>query len=227
MPCVVKEVSDQEAILISLSENIHARTLTPEEVGAALQRLKEMGVTEEEIERRLRLELYEIKRALDAWEAAKKAGVLPSGRPGRPPEKTEKKRKPPTRKIVVTAHITARKLVRRKALPPEEEEKFVKKFVEEATQAGLSSKEVEKASKQIVQIAEKKVDIEEERKKLDELIKTAIELVKKEDIVERVVAFRRPIAEAISNFARKRGLSFDEAVNELLKGSLRRRGYKV
>ena len=217
LPCRVMELSDREALMISLSENIHTRTLTAEEIGAAVEELRKLGLSEDEIERRLRLASREIKQALEAWEAAKKAGVIPAGRPGRPPEKRAGKRRPPTRKIVVTAYLTARRLARKGLL--EDEEEFARRFVKAAVEAGLSGKEVERASRMILAAAGKGGV---EKPNLDWLIQQALEKLRREDMVERVVAFRRRVADAVSELARRRGVKFDDIVNELLEAELKR-----
>lgn len=216
LPCRVMELSDREALMISLSENIHTRTLTAEEIGAAIEELRKLGLSEDEIERRLRLASREIKQALEAWEAAKKAGVIPAGRPGRPPEKRAGRRVP-TRKIVVTAYLTARRLARKGLL--EDEEKFARRFVKAAVEAGLSGKEVERASRIILAAAGRRGV---EKTNLNWLIQQALEKLRKEDMVERVVAFKRRIADAVSELAKQRGVKFDDIVNELLEAELKR-----
>ena len=61
-----------------------------------------------------------------------------------------------------------------------------------------------------------------EKPNLDWLIQQALEKLRREDIVERVVAFRRRVADAVSELARRRGVKFDDIVNELLEAELKR-----
>ncbi|MEM1631581.1 MAG: hypothetical protein QXX83_05580 [Thermofilum sp.] len=75
-----------EALELSLAENIRQNTLTPEEVGRGLARLYELGVPEEEIARRLLVELDTIRRAIRLYSRLSAVVSLTAeSKPGRPP----------------------------------------------------------------------------------------------------------------------------------------------
>jgi len=215
VPCFVRDLDPREAMLASLSENIMRQSISLEEVGAAIDKLRKMGLSDAEISARIQLGAVEVRRALAAWEAAKKVGIIPSGRPGRPSKKVG--RRTATRKALIAAHLTARRLRRLGALGgDEEEEEFVRKFVEASSKRGLSSREIEREATEVVTLVGR-------GKKPYEALREALEKVEREDYVERVVALKRRIALEISSIASRTGRKFDDVVNELLEESLKKK----
>ena len=217
IPCIVKELSDKDAILISLSENYHKQSLSDEEYGEAIERLKNLGVSEDEVRDRIRMEVWEIKKAVELWEAVKKARAVPTAKPGRPPEKREKPKRV-SRKALAKATTLARKLERRGVVKKPDE--FVQKFVRKVSEKGLSTKEIELVAEKVKEEAPKAKGETELFEKLDQIIAS----IAAHMMVEKVVLLRKDIADTISNYARRKGKKFDEVLNEMLEAELRRRG---
>ncbi|RLE71687.1 MAG: hypothetical protein DRJ37_04430 [Thermoprotei archaeon] len=217
VPCIVKQLSEKDAIMASLSENYHKQTLSDEEYGAAIRRLEEMGVSEAEISERLRMDIFEIKKALELYEAVRKAEVVPTARPGRPPEKKPAK-KEISRKALVKATVLSRKLEKQGVV--KRPERFVKTFVKKTVEGGLSSKEIDLLAEKIKREAPKVRSEEEFFKKLDDIVKS----IKASLYVERVILIRKDLADAVAEYAKKKGKKFDEAINELVEVGLKRRG---
>lgn len=118
---------------------------------------------------------------------------------------------------MVTAYLTVRRLTHKGLL--EDEEEFAGRFVKAAVEARLSGKEVERALRMILAVAGKRGV---EKSSLDWLIQQALEKFRREDMVERVVVFKRRVADAVSELARQRGVKFDDIVNGLLEAELQR-----
>ena len=222
VPCIVKDLDPKEALLYSLSENYHKETLSPDEYGAAIERLKEMGVTEQEIHERIRMTPEEIERAFRVWRAIKEITKEPTkpevalARPGRPPEKKKERPRKVSRKAIATAAILSRKLSRKGLL--REPKDFEKEFVERVSEEGLSTKEIVKVAKKVEEEAEKTGNA-------ITALEKAIREVKTVELVERVILFRKDVIDAAADYAKKKGQTLDDAINELLSAELRRRGY--
>jgi len=218
IPCILKQVDDKDAILASLSENYHKASLTQDEYGYAIDRLKELGVSEREIEERVRMSLDEIERALNIWRAIRELeerSKIVLAKPGRPPEKKKPEKKKIPRKAIAIGRIVARRLSR-KGLVREPEE-FTKTFVKKVAEEGLSTKEVERLAKKLTEEAEK-------TRNASIALEKAIKELKKVETVERVILLRRDVVDAVTLYARKKGIHFDDAINNLLIAELRRRG---
>lgn len=214
VPCIVKELGDPEALELSLSENIRQNTLTPEEVGQALARLHEHGLSEEEISERLMLDLAQVRRALSLYRRVSTAGIqgyVAQSRPGRPPSGQPKKRISRSGLAVVLSALERHE--KRGTIGPGEKEKIVDYVANMASQKSLSTSELEMLARRL----EKNPELV---KNLEELGK-AIEEVAQMDTVERVVALKRRLAQEIEKYAEQRDISFDEALNELAEKALR------
>ena len=212
IPCVVRELPDKEATILSLSENVRQNTMTPEEVGAALARLREeYGLSYDEMMRELQIHVDEIKRVVSLWRSLKKATEVgvPSGRarPGRPRKSAKKRRV--TLTGMVALHSLARSL--KEAGYVEDEDKFVKELG--GLVKGMSTREIQALSEKLRLRPEIVTSREELRRVVEEM--------KSKDMVERVVLLKRSVAEKIRQMAYIEKKSFDEELNEILEMGLR------
>jgi ParB family chromosome partitioning protein len=210
VPCVVKELSDREALEISLSENLRQNTLTPEEVGRGIARLHELGLSEEEISARMQVELDEIKRFVRLYARLRTiAPVVAESKPGRPPRSSQKRK---VSRTGITKVVRAvEELAQRGALKNPEE--VVKKVADLAAERGLSTSELDILARKI-----------RENPQLAQRPERLIEEISKEEMVERVVLIKRRLANFIDEYARSSGLTFSEALNSILEEYLNLKG---
>jgi ParB family chromosome partitioning protein len=217
VPCVVRELSDREAVELSLSENLRQNTLTPEEVGRAIARLHEMGLSPEEIKQRLFVELDTVQRALRMY--SRLVGVVEyvaAARAGRPPRRPEKRRSRVSRTGVVEVARAAELLA--KEVPVSVDE-IVKAATEVAAEKGLSTNEMKLVADIVAREARQRGGLE--GGKVRELVAKAAEEVKGMDFRERVALIRRDLLERLEAYAAERGVTFHEALNEALEAGLR------
>lgn len=202
VPCVVKELSDREALELSLSENLRQNTLTPEERGRGLARLYEMGASEEELSTRLQVELEEIKRFVRLYARLREiAPVVAESRPGRPRETKQRRRVSRTGMVKVVRAIED--LAQRGVL--REPEDVVRKIADLAAEKGLSTSELDILARKL-----------RERPELVQVPEKLVDEISREEMVERVVLLKRRIVEYIEARAGERGVTFSEALNEII-----------
>ena len=211
IPCVVKELGDREAVELSLSENLRQNTLTPEEVGRGLARLHEMGLSEEEISRRLFVELSAVRRAITLYRrvtsAAQVTEYVATSKPGRI---SSRERKRISRSGVATLLSVLERKEKRGEIRPEEKQAVIEVITRAAEEKPLTTSELEMIAKRI----------ERERALSPERLQRVVEEVVSMGVVQRVVAFRRDVAQRVEEYAEEKGLTFDEAVNELVVAGL-------
>ena len=215
IPCVVRELSPREAMLLSLSENLRQNTMTRDEIGRAIEILKEkFGLSENEIQRRLQLMSEEIYYALKVWRALKTAVSVSRAkpaRPGRPRKETkveaEHEKRGTSRTAATIVYSIARK-IKEKSGVEESEEELAKKIMD--LTEGLSIKEIELVSDRISREPGM-------LKNGMRGVARVVEEVKRKRYVSRVVAFSFYAKEMVERYARQHGLSFDEAVNKIIE----------
>jgi len=204
--CVVKELSDREALELSLSENLRQNTLTPEEVGRGIARLHEMGLSEEEISSRIQVELDEIKRFVRLYARLRTiAPAVAESKPGRPPRAQRKRgvsRTGMTRVVRAVEELAQKGIVDR----PDE---VVRRVAELAADRGLSTSELDILARKIRENPQ--LALQPER---------LIEELSREEMIERVVLLKRRLAAFVDEYARSRNLTFSEALNEILEDYL-------
>jgi len=209
VPCVVRDLSPQEALVLSLSENIRRGTMSKEEVGAAIERLQtEFGLSREEITRELQLVSSEIDSILRVYRALRTSITAPSPRPGRP-RIAEKKRRPLARTSRAVIASLAKTLKEEGVV--EDEEKFAERLSELA--AGLSVTEV----KQLAARIRREPDIVREEGRLRRLV----EELKREEMVDRIVSLKASVVKKLSLLAAREGKTFNEVLNEVLEKALK------
>jgi ParB family chromosome partitioning protein len=219
VPCVVRELSDREALELSLSENLRQNTLTPEEVGRGIARLHEMGLSEEEISKRIQIDLDEVRRFVRIYSRLKGAvGSVASSRPGRPP--SQRAPAPAKRGVsragLVAVVAAAEKAARRGEIPQDAPEKVAKVVAALAEKYGLTTSELQLLARRIAE----KPQVAASEEALERLAREVAKL----DFVEVVVAIRRDLLDRVREYARSKNAPFDEAVNELLETALREVG---
>jgi transposase len=208
----VKELSDREALELSLSENLRQNTLTPEEVGRGIARLHEMGLSEEEIRKRLLIEIDTIQRAIRMYERLRGVvELVAAAKAGRPPRRPEKRARRVSRVGVVEVARRAEELA--KELPLDVDE-VVRAVAELAAEHGLSTNEMKLVAELVARAKPKSIE------EAMELAERAAKEVKAADYRERVVLLRRDLLERLEAYAAERGVTFHEAVNELLERAL-------
>jgi ParB family chromosome partitioning protein len=212
VPCVVRELSDREAVELSLSENLRQNTLTPEEVGRGIARLHEMGLSPEEIRGRLLVEIDTVQRAIRMY--ARLKGVVElvaAAKAGRPPRRPEKRARRVSRVGVVEVARRAEELAREVPLDAGE---VVKAVAELAAEHGLSMNEMKLVAELVARARPKSSE------EVRELAERAVKEVRAADYRERIVLIRRDILGRVEAYAAERGITFHEAVNELLSRAL-------
>jgi len=209
VPCQVRELSDQEALEISLAENIRQNTLTPEEVGRGLARLYELGLSEEEIARRILVEVDTIRRAVRLYSRLSPVVDLTvSSRPGRPSAKEPRRRVSRAGLSSVARaveHLQARGEI---DIKPEE----VIRKVAELGSGKLSTGELRLLAEKLKR--EPSIARDESR------LRNLIDEISKQGYVERVVLLKRVLLEQLESLAEREGLSFDEELNKVVEKGL-------
>lgn len=209
VPCFIRELSDREAVELSLSENLRQNSLTPEEVGRAVAKLYEQGLEEEDIGRRVQLPLEDIKRFVRLYARLREIAPLTAeSRPGRPSPRRRRVSRTGMEKVVrVVENLERQGLV-------EKPEEVARKLAEMASEKKLSTSELEI-------LAHKLRERPELVKRPEELSKLADEIASKE-MVERIVLLKKKVINEVNDYAKFRGITFNEAVNELLESALSR-----
>jgi len=211
VPCVVRELSDREALELSLSENLRQNTLTPEERGKGLARLYEMGASEEEIAQRLQVELEEIKRFIRLYAKLRElAPIVAESKPGRPSESGPRRRRVSRTGMVKVVRALEDLAARGVVSNPEE---LARRIADLAAERGLSTSELEILARRL-----------RESPELAERPERIIEEIAREEMVERVVLLKRRVVEYVEGVARRRGTTFSEALNEVVEEYIRLRG---
>lgn len=210
VPCVVRELSDREAIELSLSENLRQNTLTPEERGRALARLYEMGLSEREIAERLLVAIDEVARAIQVYSRLKGVmDLVAAAKAGRPRTRAPRRRPRVSRFGALEVARAAEELARES--PQIDADEVTKVVTELAAKHGLSMNEMRLVADKIVRAKPRST---QEVKKLAE---KAVEEVRKADYRERVVLIRRDLLERLEAYAAERQVTFHEALNEVLE----------
>lgn len=215
VPCVIRELSPSEAIMISLTENLQRGDLSREEVGRAVRRLvAEYRVPIDEIVRRVKVEVRVIEEALEAVRLAKDLGAILS-RPGRPPKRRRHKAVP---RVAVRAAMRLSEELMEKGLEPDKAEEIRDRLLRAAAEAGLSGKEVE--------LVTRRAEEELRRGRVPD-IEALVRSIGAREKLERVVLLDRRIIDAVSSLAEERGLSFDEMLDNVIRAGLRHYGLEV
>lgn len=210
VPCVVKELGDREALELSLSENLRQNTLTPEEVGRGIARLHELGLSEEEISARIQVDIDEIKRFVRLYARLRAiAPAVAESKPGRPPR--SQRRRAVSRTGMARVVRAVEELAQRGVI--EKPEEVVKKVADLAAERGLSTSELDIIARRIRENPQ--LALQPER---------LVEEVAREETVERLVLLKRRLAAFIDEYAKERGLTFSEALNEILEEYLKLKG---
>jgi ParB family chromosome partitioning protein len=215
VPCIVKELSDAEAIELSLGENLRQNTLTPEERGRGIARLHEMGLSEEEISKRIQIDLDEVRRFIRMYSRLREAvGSVAPSRAGRPPSRAPAPaERGVSRAGLVAVVAAAEKAARRGAIPQDTPDKLAKVVAELARKYSLSTSELQLLARRIAEKPQVAANEEE--------LERAAREIAMHGFVETVVAIRRDLLDRVRDYARRKGVAVDEAFNELIEIALR------
>lgn len=209
VPCQIRELTDREALELSLAENIRQNTLTPEEVGRGLARLYELGLPEDEIARRVLVEVDTIRRAVRLYSRLSAAiSYTFESKPGRPSAREQRRRISRSGLSSVARAVERLQVQSKGEIKPEE----VVKKVAEWGGGRLSTGELRLIAERLKRDATLASD--------EERLKNLIDEISKEGYVERVVILKRNLIERIEELARKEGLSFDEELNKVVEKAL-------
>lgn len=209
IPCVVKEMTDREAVELSLSENIRQNSLTPEEVGRGLAKLYEMGLTEEEISTRMQVELDEIKRFVRLYARLREiAPIVAESKPGRPSLAPRKRvsRTGITKVVRAVEELAYRGVI-------SDPDSVVKQIADAASKRGLSTSELDILARKL----REQPDLAREPERV-------IEEISSENMVERIVLLKRHIINYIDEYARSNNMTFNEALNKIIEDYLALKG---
>jgi hypothetical protein len=139
-----------------------------------------------------------------------------AARAGRPPRRPEKRRSRVSRTGVVEVARAAELLA--KEVPVSVDE-IVKAATEVAAEKGLSTNEMKLVADIVAREARQRGGLE--GGEVRELVAKAAEEVKGMDFRERVALIRRDLLERLEAYAAERGVTFHEALNEVLEAGLR------
>ncbi|RLE75630.1 MAG: hypothetical protein DRJ56_05435 [Thermoprotei archaeon] len=203
VPCIVRELSDVEASILSLSENVRQSTMAPEEIGEAIATLQERyGLSREDIVREVQLSVKEIAKLIALYgRMVRGRESVERRRAGRPRQRAEAKPK-----LGITAAVRVASLARRTGM---DESELARIVAEEAR--GLSSLEVELLTARLRRL---------KRPVTREDVRREAERIREEDYSERVVLIKKRIAGEISKRARSAGITFHEMLNDVLERGL-------
>jgi uncharacterized ferritin-like protein (DUF455 family) len=181
-------------------------------VGRGLARLYEMGLSEEEISARVQVELEEVRRMIRLYARLREVAeqVAPS-RPGRPARQA---RRGVSRSGLAAVAAAVERAVRLGALPRSMVDEVVRAAAELAERYSLSTSELQLLARRLSE----RPELAASREGLERAARELAEL----DLVECVVALRRDLLERARSYARQRGATLDEAINELLEQALAR-----
>lgn len=209
IPCQIRALGDREALELSLAENVRQNTLTPEEIGRGLVRLYELGLSEEEIARRVLVEVDTIRRAIRLYSRLSAViSFTAESKPGRPPVR-EHRRRVSRSGLSSVARVVER--LQTQAGVDVKPDEVVKKIAEWSG-GRLSTGELrllaEKLRRDLVLASD------------EEKLKNLIEEISREGYVERVVLLKRAFIEKLEELAKREGLSFDEELNKIIEKAL-------
>ncbi|MEM0335192.1 MAG: ParB N-terminal domain-containing protein [Thermofilum sp.] len=209
VPCQVRELDDREALELSLAENIRQNTLTPEEVGRGLARLYELGLPEEEIARRVLVEVDTIRRAVRLYSRLSAVMSLTAeSKPGRPPLREQRRRISRSGLSSVARAVEQLQTQGEGGIKPDE----VVRKVAEWGKGKLSTGELRLLAERLKRDASLLRD--------EERLKNLIEEISREGYVERVVLLKRSLIGKLEELAKREGLSFDEELNRVIEKAL-------
>ena len=231
VPVIVREMSDREALLLSLAENVQRGSLTREEEGRAILRLRrEFGMSEAEISRALGVSADYVARLMRLVTVAREVGVELVKKAGRWREKVEPEVEPgrgaPARpevaskvpESILSASIAiARSITSRVPELRGREEELEVVIAEECRD--LKQKQIQELGRIVrrEKISEIRARVSEEP--LEDVVRSVIRDAKRM-VLERVsikVEVSTPVLERFKEAIRGRGLSLDRAVEMALR----------
>ncbi len=224
VPCLVRDLSPHQAVLLSLSENVRQNSMRQEEIAQVIDELRRnYGLSEEEIMQRVQLASEELARLISLARTLRslKADVLPG--PGRPkkvetkktayrsvekrgPHKTweSKESRPLSRTAIAILSDVSDALEREGRVGPDFKERVI------SSARGMSIKEVQLLARRL-----------KESKNPESELPTIVDEIKSAKMVDRLVSLKEDIVKKITEIARKEGKTFDEVLNEILEKALK------
>lgn len=224
IPCVVRDLTPRQAVLLSLSENVRQNTMRQEEIAQVIDELREnYGLSEEEIMQSVQLASEELARLISLARTLKslKTEVLPGpGRPRKVERKETPKRRAERRAVARVEAVEEARPLSRTAIAildsvSEQLErsgrvgrKFRDRVISRAK--GLSIKEVQLLARRLKESVNPEEDLD-----------VIVEEIKSARMVDRLVSLREDIVKRITEIARREGKTFDETLNEILEKALK------
>jgi len=238
VPVIVKELSDREALILSLSENIQRGSLTREEEGRAILRLKkEFEMNDEEISERLGVNLDYVVSLLKLMTVARETGVELVKKAGRWREKVVPRIEEPSEEAkkeislihqvpesILSASIGIARSITSKVPELKEHENLIEVVIADECKS-LRQKQIRELGRVIRRDKIPEIKVRVEREPIEHVIRDVVREVKKR-LFERVPLKVEVNASTLSSFkelVRKRKLTLNEGVELALEFAAKRR----
>jgi len=239
VPVIIRELTDREALMLSLSENIQRGSLTREEEGRAILRLKrEFEMSDDEISRRLGVELDYVVNLLKLVTVARETGVELIKKAGRWREKVtpelegarEEVRRTPkspvTRQVpesILSASIGIARSITSKVPELKNYENLIEVVIADECKS-LKQKQIRELGRVIRRDKMSEIKARAEHEPVELVIRDVVREVKRR-LFERIPVKIEIDVSTLNKFkelARKRRLSLDEGIELALKFAIER-----
>jgi len=239
VPVIIRELTDREALMLSLSENIQRGSLTREEEGRAILRLKrEFEMSDDEISRRLGVELDYVVSLLKLVTVARETGVELIKKAGRWREKVtpelegvrEEVRRTPkspvTRQVpesILSASIGIARSITSKVPELKNYENLIEVVIADECKS-LKQKQIRELGRVIRRDKMSEIKARAEHEPVELVIRDVVREVKRR-LFERIPVKIEIDVSTLNKFkelARKRRLSLDEGIELALKFAIER-----
>ena len=234
VPVIIRELTDREALMLSLSENIQRGSLTREEEGRAILRLKrEFEMSDDEISRRLGVELDYVVSLLKLVTVARETGVELIKKAGRWREKVtpelegarEEVRRTPkspvTRQVpesILSASIGIARSITSKVPELKNYENLIEVVIADECKS-LKQKQIRELGRVIRRDKMSEIKARAEHEPVELVIRDVVREVKRR-LFERIPVKIEIDVSTLNKFkelAKKRRLSLDEGIELALK----------
>lgn len=231
VPVIIRDLTDREALMLSLSENIQRGSLTREEEGRAILRLKrEFKMSDDEISKRLGVDLDYIVSLLKLVTIARETGVELVKKAGRwrekitPQLKEEVKEtpKPPViRQVpesILSASISIARSITSKVPELKEYENLIEVVIADECKS-LKQKQIRELGRVIRRDKISEIKLRAEHEPVELIIRDIVRDVKKR-LFERIpikIEVNVTTLDKFKKLARKRKLSLNEGVELALE----------
>jgi ParB/RepB/Spo0J family partition protein len=211
LPCIVKDIADVPALVISLKENLDRQTMTVEEEGFQYQKLIDRLKTLDEVSKETGQTVERIKNGLNAYQASIKTGIaVKKYAPWQSGELALSKTQAQQVGRIITSYDVKRKL---KSLGPEAQQTVHKKLGDAVLRVG------QKKTWKLLQ--------EFKKNPLQDIDQLAARIDTESEPLKVSVYIPARMAPALLKEAEKKGVATSQFVTSVVEDYLVGRGYKM